>query len=50
MSFLSRLFPSRALSELEKELEIFRREEVAAQQYFFAYLALHEVPSEEKPR
>lgn len=35
-------------SELEKELEIFRREEEAAQQHFFAYLALHKIPSEDK--
>lgn len=36
------------LSDLEKELEIFRREEEAAQQHFFAYLALHKVPSQDE--
>jgi hypothetical protein len=36
------------LSELEKELELFRRDEEAAQQHFFAYLALHKFPSEDE--
>ena len=33
-------------TNLEQELEIFRREEEAAQQHFFAYLALHRVPAD----
>lgn len=33
--------------ELERELELFRKEEEAAQQHFFTYLALHRIPGDE---